>query len=353
MRLATKSDTLKRDMMNRRHLPRFDLLDDRCLLSSGLSATLSGGVLTVVGTDAADRIVLNVQGPRRARPGIPAVSGVVNVGGIGSFPADQITRINILGGAGDDRIVVNEQTARLIPTAIAGGDGNDLIFGGPESDLIWGNQGDDRIFGRGGGDQIDGGPGLNRINGVIVGAATTSPIPTAPAPPSVSSPPSPTPVSSPSPPPSSSATNPPFIVVYHPPADLVNPTVWAQQIIDLTNQQRQQNGLSPLQLNAELTKIAQIQAQQMASLNQLAHDLSGAPYPTMRDRAAAAGYQFSWLGENIAYNYPSPQSTVDAFMQSASHRANMLDPKYTQIGAAVAENSMGQPYVALEFGTPA
>jgi uncharacterized protein YkwD len=144
--------------------------------------------------------------------------------------------------------------------------------------------------------------------------------------------------------------------VYVPPAPTAstpNLQAWAQQIVDLTNQQRAANGLAPLAVSARLTQEAQLQANQMASLRDMDHNLPSAQYPTLQSRASAVGYNYSWLGENIAFNYPDPQSVVTAWMNSAEHRANILEPNYTEIGVAIALDANGLPYIAQEFGRPA
>jgi uncharacterized protein YkwD len=84
----------------------------------------------------------------------------------------------------------------------------------------------------------------------------------------------------------------------------------------------------------------------------MAHDLPNAQYPDLRSRAAAAGYRFNWLGENIAFNYPDPQGVMQGWMLSSGHRANILNTDYTEIGVAVALNADGRPYFAQEFGQP-
>ncbi len=138
-----------------------------------------------------------------------------------------------------------------------------------------------------------------------------------------------------------------------PTSDTPNLAAWAQQIIDLTNQQRRLNGLPDLAVNPKLMQAAQIQARQMATLERMQHDLPGAQYPDLASRANAVGYNYAWFGENIAFNYPDPAGVVQGWMLSAGHRANILNPDYTEIGAAVAFDAQGLPYFAQEFGQPA
>jgi uncharacterized protein YkwD len=126
-----------------------------------------------------------------------------------------------------------------------------------------------------------------------------------------------------------------------------------QSIVDLINQQRQQAGLAPLAIDSRLVKAAQIQSVDMAELGTMSHVLSGAALSAPQDRAQYVGYNFSWLGENIAFNYSDAQSVVNAWMNSPDHRANILNPNFTQTGVGVAFDSQGNPYYTQEFGAPA
>jgi uncharacterized protein YkwD len=123
-----------------------------------------------------------------------------------------------------------------------------------------------------------------------------------------------------------------------------------QAVVDLTNQARVQNGLPPLQVNGALVAMAQLQSNNMAQLNEMAHVLPGVAEPTLESRAAAAGYNYTWLGENIAFNYPDAASVVAAWMNSPEHRANILNPNFTGIGVGFAWNSQGQAYATEDFG---
>ncbi len=130
-------------------------------------------------------------------------------------------------------------------------------------------------------------------------------------------------------------------------------TALEQAVVDLTNQAREQNGLPPLEVNSALVTASQIQSSNMAQLNEFEHDLPGVALPTLQSRAAAVGYNYAWLGENIAFNYPDAPSVVAAWMNSPEHRANILDPNYTDIGVSIAWNSLGEAYDTEDFGSRA
>jgi uncharacterized protein YkwD len=126
-----------------------------------------------------------------------------------------------------------------------------------------------------------------------------------------------------------------------------------QTIVDLVNQQRAQNGLGPLQVNSKLVEAAQIHSSDMATLGQMLHTLPGAALPTLQSRGQYVGYNYSYLGENIAFNYPDDNSVMTAWMNSPGHRANILDANYTEIGVGIAYDSLGEPYYTQEFGKQA
>jgi uncharacterized protein YkwD len=62
------------------------------------------------------------------------------------------------------------------------------------------------------------------------------------------------------------------------------------------------------------------------------------------------GYTYATIGENIAYNYPGAPEVVTGWMNSAGHKANILNPGFTEIGIAIAANSEGELYYCQVFG---
>ena len=69
---------------------------------------------------------------------------------------------------------------------------------------------------------------------------------------------------------------------------------------------------------------------------------------------AQQGYSFSAAAENIAAGYSSPQAAFNGWMNSQSHRDNMLNPTYTEVGIGyiyVASSQFGH-YWTANFGTP-
>jgi uncharacterized protein YkwD len=121
-------------------------------------------------------------------------------------------------------------------------------------------------------------------------------------------------------------------------------------IVRLTNAEREAHGLAALTVSASLVRAAQIQARQMADARTMAHELPDAEYPTLVSRARAVGYQYSWIAENIAYGYLSTEQVMGGWIHSKPHLDNMLDDRVAEIGVAIAVAADGVPYYATVFG---
>ena len=124
------------------------------------------------------------------------------------------------------------------------------------------------------------------------------------------------------------------------------------RVVELTNLQRQQAGLAPLAVNPNLAQAAQGYADVLASGDCFAHTCG--PVPNFAQRLEDAGYaEWRTLGENIAAGQPSAEDVVAAWMASPGHRANILNPAYTEIGVGA---TVGGPYGlnwTQEFGARA
>ena len=149
-----------------------EAMEVRQVLAANISASLNGGVLSIEGTDKNDTIcVLQSDGASRNIL-VGSVPGGKNYG---SFAGSSVSRIEIRGLSGDDRIDLrgtNSAHAVKVPTKIWGdrateqaSDGKDRIFGGNGPDQIWSGGGIDCIDAEFGNDWIDGGSGNDEIYG--------------------------------------------------------------------------------------------------------------------------------------------------------------------------------------------
>jgi uncharacterized protein YkwD len=111
----------------------------------------------------------------------------------------------------------------------------------------------------------------------------------------------------------------------------------AAQVIALTNQERASRGLAPLQANDALMRAAAAHSLDMATHNFVDH--VGSDGSTPGQRITRASYAWQAYGENIAAGYATAQQVVAAWMGSAGHRANILNPDFQHIGVAYVYRS--------------
>ena len=142
------------------------------------------------------------------------------------------------------------------------------------------------------------------------------------------------------------------IVSYTKPGVLgINSSIDQKKLIELTNKERQNKGLSSLVENEALDKAAALKAQNMFQENYWAHFAPSGKTPW--DFILGSGYRFTFAGENLAKNFYASDDVVVAWMASPTHRDNLLSPNYKDIGIAVVEGTLnGQKttLVVQEFG---
>lgn len=121
-------------------------------------------------------------------------------------------------------------------------------------------------------------------------------------------------------------------------------TAAAQSPAELISSFRLKHGEVRVVRDATLDRIAQAQAQAMADKDQLGHEVLGSF--SSRIAPSHAGR----AGENIAYGYDTFDKTLDQWIASSEHRANLLLPKATRIGIASAKDKSGKrTYWAMEI----
>ena len=126
---------------------------------------------------------------------------------------------------------------------------------------------------------------------------------------------------------------------------------FAAEVVRLTNVERAANGCSALSANAKLTAAAQLHSEDMAAKNYFSHTSLDGRGPGQR--ITAQGYAFRSWAENIAAGQQTPASVMGAWMNSAGHKANILNCSLTQIGVGIAKGGSYGIYWTQNFGTPA
>ena len=116
----------------------------------------------------------------------------------------------------------------------------------------------------------------------------------------------------------------------------------ALRVIDLTNAERRAAGLPGLTASGRLSRIAQKKAEDMARNGYFSH--TSPVYGSAFDMLDDAGISYRAAGENIAKGQPSARSAMNGWMNSSSHRDNILGSRYSEIGVGFAKNGKGTTY---------
>ncbi|OFW31943.1 MAG: hypothetical protein A2074_04225 [Candidatus Aquicultor primus] len=123
-------------------------------------------------------------------------------------------------------------------------------------------------------------------------------------------------------------------------ASAVSLTADEQYMLNLVNKERRANGLNALEVDPKLTFMARRYGQEMITHDFFSHDspVSG----SLLDRVLKSGVSDGWLlaGENLA-GAPSVEAAFKGLMESPTHKANMLEAKYTHVGIGAV---VGGPY---------
>jgi hypothetical protein len=124
------------------------------------------------------------------------------------------------------------------------------------------------------------------------------------------------------------------------------------KIIELTNKERLNAGDTILKENSELDQAALAKATDMFENNYWAHVSPTGTEPWYF--VTQSGYKYQHAGENLARDFSNPKDVVAAWMASPTHRKNLLDDRYKDIGVAVLDgyiNGVETTLVVQMFGS--
>ena len=125
------------------------------------------------------------------------------------------------------------------------------------------------------------------------------------------------------------------------------------EVIRLTNTQRVANGLGALSENSTLDGAALAKGNDMLAKGYWAHFAPDGTSPW--SFFLKFGYKYKYAGENLARDFPDAVSAVNAWMNSPSHKENILNPNYSEIGIGVVEGSLAgadTTIIVQFFGAP-
>ena len=119
----------------------------------------------------------------------------------------------------------------------------------------------------------------------------------------------------------------------------------AEEVLRLVNEQRAKNGLAALTLSDKLCELAELKAEDMVANGYFDH--TSPTYGTPFDMLKQFGVPYRSAGENIAAGQSTPEEVMNDWMNSAGHRANILNAGYTELGVGIAVGQRGIYWVQL------
>lgn len=137
-------------------------------------------------------------------------------------------------------------------------------------------------------------------------------------------------------------------------SDWLVSTVLPSVVIKLTNDERSDLAKAPLRRNATLDAAAQMKANHMAKNEYFSHYAPNGTSPWYW--FDQAGYTYAHAGENLAIHFTDSTEVVDAWMDSPTHRDNIVNGNFTEIGVGTAKGEYEgyeTVYVVQLFGAPA
>lgn len=129
--------------------------------------------------------------------------------------------------------------------------------------------------------------------------------------------------------------------------------ITVDQVVESTNAMRSNSGLGTLTYSSQLAQAAIAKAQNMFSEGYWAHTSPTGKEPW--DFIKSTGYIYKIAGENLARDFDTTAPMIDAWMNSPTHRANIMNPRYQEIGIAVVDGQLHgveTTLVVQMFGTP-
>lgn len=114
--------------------------------------------------------------------------------------------------------------------------------------------------------------------------------------------------------------------------------VTTARLLEVTNEQRKNQDVEPLQLDERLNKAATLKAQDMLARQYWSHVSPSGTTPW--DWFKVSKYNYAYAGENLGKGFRSASGVVKAWMDSKEHRDNLLSKHYEDVGFAVVEGRL-------------
>jgi uncharacterized protein YkwD len=119
----------------------------------------------------------------------------------------------------------------------------------------------------------------------------------------------------------------------------------SRRVLALTNEARSRgrrcgsekfDAAGPLTLSPLLNRAALAHSRDMAAKNYFEHEARDGSQPA--DRVTRQGYKWRVVGENLAAGITTPEEAVSGWLGSPHHCANLMDPRFAEMGVAFAVN---------------
>ena len=124
-----------------------------------------------------------------------------------------------------------------------------------------------------------------------------------------------------------------------------------QDLLNAINAERAKRHLAPLRTSTTLMQVADFYSCRLIDGRFFDH-VDPFDGSTVDTRVTDFGYAFQKVGENLAAGHKTAKDAVNAWMESPGHRANLLDPAFTETGIAVKTGGDYGWYWVQEFGRP-
>lgn len=124
---------------------------------------------------------------------------------------------------------------------------------------------------------------------------------------------------------------------------------FANEVLRLVNIEREKLGVSPLSMSSELLKVATVKSQDIVDHNYFSH--TSPTFGGLRELLEYHSITYRRAGENLATGQKTPESVVNAWMNSEGHRTNIMNPEFNTIGVGIVAGGMYGGYTWTQLFT--
>ncbi len=131
------------------------------------------------------------------------------------------------------------------------------------------------------------------------------------------------------------------------PSDTSVQEKYAQEVLDLANEERAKEGLAPLVLDQKLCEAAAIRANEIVEKFEHTRPDGSSCFTVLGQN----GINFRTTGENIAAGQSTPAAVMDTWMHSEGHRANIMSQNFGKLGVGFVKAPQGYQYYWVQLFT--